>query len=237
MKVLILLLSLSLSLSLSALGAMKKSGEIVPAFEFKDKNIIEFLSEAASILNIQFNFSKDTIGIDQKISMKINNPLTIKEFKEILYTVLSERGFTIDEDVNNYWIYSERDVRYMPSFIVAGDLGEINTRHVLYVHNLKYPVGHLISRNLRPFVSRYGRVIDIKNSNTLIISDRKTNIVKIKTIIDQMDKKLAFDNYVKEKTQAKPLRLDDYNKLLEKNKLLEISEKAMLDQLSKKEHK
>lgn len=214
-KFLVLLLSFQINASI-----IKKGDAIVP-FEIKDQSLINFLGEYANSMGVQINFTKDTIKLQDKVSLKINKTISLKDFREIIYTVLSTRGYTMDEDGKNYWVYSERDVRYMPSQIVYDQLDDINAKHVLYVHTLKYPIGNLIARNLRPFVSRYGRTIDIRNSNTLIVSDRKTNIVKIKTIIEQMDKKTAFDNYIASKIHEPTKRLGDYNELLEKYKILE----------------
>jgi general secretion pathway protein D len=44
-----------------------------------------------------------------------------------------------------------------------------------------------IARNFRPFMSRYGRIIDLKQTNTIIISDTGTNIHRLEKLIKFLD--------------------------------------------------
>lgn len=52
---------------------------------------------------------------------------------------------------------------------------------------LKYVESYDIARNLRPFITRYGRVIDEKNANTIILADTGKNIHRIHKLIEKLD--------------------------------------------------
>ena len=44
-----------------------------------------------------------------------------------------------------------------------------------------------IARNFRPFMSRYGRIIDIKQTNTIIIADTGSNINRLAKMVKFLD--------------------------------------------------
>ena len=86
-----------------------------------------------------------------------------------------------------YKIMNIRDIRYVPTKIYTGSYTPDTERHVMKVISLKNVDANEISRNFRPFMSRYGRIIDIKQTNTVIISDTGANISRLEKLIKFLD--------------------------------------------------
>ncbi len=101
-------------------------------------------------------------------------------------------------------IIPARDIRYtgdLPKYNASkGNLPEIPKHNdyvmLVYKGTLGGMVSH-IARNLRPFMSRYGRVIDMENSQMLIISDTAANIRGYLPIITEADVPMTKENRVK----------------------------------------
>jgi general secretion pathway protein D len=55
------------------------------------------------------------------------------------------------------------------------------------VISLKHVSAAEIARNFRPFMSRYGRIIDIKQTNTIIIADTGSNINRLAKMVKFLD--------------------------------------------------
>ncbi|MFT6068519.1 MAG: general secretion pathway protein D [Bacteriovoracaceae bacterium] len=119
------------------------------------------------------------------------------ENADSLYShILNENGYTriLLEDKKTYRIINARDVRYTPVPQVNGDF---ETKPVLPnttdYHMMSYQMRHPdvsteVTRSLRPFMSRYGRIIDNKVNGTLVVQDTAINLKRLYGLIKQMDK-------------------------------------------------
>lgn len=102
------------------------------------------------------------------------------------------------KDKDTYQIINARDIRYtahLPSFFAnkntndallpanSGDWGELIYKTITTKVNRSSD----IARNLRPFMSRYGRVIDDPMSGVIIIRDNLANIHQMLPIIRKLD--------------------------------------------------
>ena len=101
------------------------------------------------------------------------------------------------KDANIYEIINARDVRYVanvPSYKANketnDELPAVNSAdpvELIYETKNGAKRASEIARNLRPFMSRYGRVIDHDNSGTLVIRDSVATAHKLLALIRQMD--------------------------------------------------
>lgn len=99
------------------------------------------------------------------------------------------------KDKNSYRLINARDIRYatMPSYNATktsnDELPPTNSSdYVQIVYQSAHGPHRIaeIARNLRPFMSRYGRVIDV-NTGLIIIADNLTNGERLLGMIRKMD--------------------------------------------------
>lgn len=118
------------------------------------------------------------------------------ENADSLYShILNENGYTrvLLDDGRTYRIINSRDVRYTPvpqvtsNYDKAPQLPNTSDYHMM-TYTLKYPlISKEMTRSLRPFMSRYGRIIDNKVGGTIIVQDTALNLKRIYGLIKQMD--------------------------------------------------
>lgn len=135
----------------------------------------------------------------QRVRVEFKEKLSSLEFEQVLYTLLSEFGMTMRGDDGDFiTIIDERDMRYLPGKFYQKNIPD-SSQYVFYAHKLKYPVASEISRNLRPFMSRYGRVIDIKYGNLIIINDKANVVKRMVELFEKIDTKETFERLKKNK--------------------------------------
>jgi len=102
--------------------------------------------------------------------------------------VADQTGYTIlkNEKLNQIEVINSRDIRYRGGKIYT-EIKDVprDYNHVQFVTRLNFIEASEVSRNMRPFMSRYGRVIDEKNANTLIIADTGKNIHRLAELISK----------------------------------------------------
>lgn len=158
--------------------------EIVEPKDYVDKDIMEITREVQELTGINLILDKDVKG---KVSISFSTPITVGDFWKAYLTALDMAGFTLVKSGAFYKIINTRDVRYSPTKIYTGSYTPETDAHVMKVMALKHVDAAEISRNFRPFMSRYGRIIDLKQTNTIIISDTGTNINRLEKLIKFLD--------------------------------------------------
>lgn len=115
-------------------------------------------------------------------------------------------------------VISSRDLRYatLPVYTNILDVPETD-EGIQYNYTSKYYGSEDVVNILRPFLSRYGRVISSKSSNTIHISETGKNVKRLVKIIQAMDN---------EETLKSKKEVDEIN---EKNKKLISKDKGYLD--------
>lgn len=158
--------------------------EIVEPKDYVDKDIMEITREIQELTGINLILDKDVKG---KVSISFSTPITVGDFWKAYLTSLDMAGFTLVKSGAFYKVINTRDVRYSPTKIYTGSYTPETDAHVMKVMALKHVDAAEISRNFRPFMSRYGRIIDLKQTNTIIISDTGTNINRLEQLIKFLD--------------------------------------------------
>lgn len=158
--------------------------EIVEPKDYVDKDIMEITREIQELTGINLILDKDVKG---KVSISFSTPITVGDFWKAYLTSLDMAGFTLVKSGAFYKVINTRDVRYSPTKIYTGSYTPETDAHVMKVMALKHVDAAEISRNFRPFMSRYGRIIDLKQTNTIIISDTGTNINRLEKLIKFLD--------------------------------------------------
>lgn len=152
-----------------------------------------------------------------------NFAVTKENADDFISEALNLAGFTrIPSLSKDTWIViNARDVRYHATPHFSGDLNLIpnNFDHVTVQikPKNKYIVSS-ITRNFRPFMSRYGRIIDFKHSGEILIADSAKNVRRLLKIIEKSDREPTakeikeYEKSEKRSQKLKELRIKYGNK-------------------------
>ena len=218
MKYLFLLL-----VSFQAYGALKVSGEDVLPFNNPKYPIKELIKDYAEFMKLNVTYASSMIK-NETVHIELNTKTPKAEFKKIFYEALYTLGYSPNEDMDVLWINESRDNRYLVSRVYTDGTFPKDASFSTVVYKLKYPLSAEIARNLRPFMSRYGRVIDLNDARTILIHDRGDNAERlIKTIVN-MDTEDAYKNILAFKPEKDE---DEGNPLKEKVMELEVEKKIL----------
>jgi general secretion pathway protein D len=158
--------------------------EIITSFDFPDTDIMEITRHMQKLTGINLILDKDVKG---KVSITAPTAITVGDAWKAYLAALNMAGYTIVKAGAFYKIINARDVRYVPTSIYTGAYTPDTEAHLMKIISLKNVDAGEISRNFRPFMSRYGRIIDIKQTNTIIISDTGSNITRLERLIKFLD--------------------------------------------------
>ena len=221
-------------LSITAHAGIKVSGDMVQPFKSSAYPMRELIKDYAEMTSTHILYSDKTVEPKETVQVQLKQAMSREDFKKIFYTLLSAHGLSPMESSGFLWIGPSRDNRYLPGPVYTDDSYPRDPSFMLVVHTLKYPLGSSITRNLRPYMSRYGRVINFSDARTIILSDLGDNIARLVKLVESMDTELAYQQVLKEKPKApevdtaiqeKIVGLELENKILEK-KYLELKEQA-----------
>jgi general secretion pathway protein D len=158
--------------------------EIITSFDFPDTDIMVMTRHMQKLTGINLILDKDVKG---KVSITAPTAITVGDAWKAYLAALNMAGYTLVKSGAFYKIINARDVRYVPTEIYTGSYTPNTESHMMKVLALKNVDASEISRNFRPFMSRYGRIIDIKQTNTIIISDTGSNIARLERLIKFLD--------------------------------------------------
>lgn len=151
--------------------------EVVTNFDFPDVTLEELTKQMQKLTGI--NLIMDGKGLKGKISITAPTPITMGDAWKAYLTALEVNGFALVNSGNFYKIVPTRDIRYTPTKIYTGNYTPNTDNYVMRILPLKNIDSTEVTRSFRPFMSRYGRIIDIKQTNTIIVQDTGTNINRL----------------------------------------------------------
>lgn len=158
--------------------------DIITSFDFPNTDIMELTRHMQKLTGINLILDKDVKG---KVSITAPTPITVGDAWKAYLAALNMANYTMVKSGAFYKIINARDVRYVPTKIYTGVYTPETEAHIMKVMALKNVNVSEITRNFRPFMSRYGRIIDIKQTNTIIISDTGANIARLEKLIKFID--------------------------------------------------
>lgn len=211
-------------LSLSAQAAFKTEGEFVLPISRKDYPLTQLIQDYAEFMNLSVTYKKSVFPEGRKVHLELNQKLNKEELRKIVYAVLSAEGYTVSDEQGFLWIMNSRDIRYASRPLATTESFNKDSSFGLVLIQLKYPLSTAITRNLRPMLSRYGRVIDFSDGKSLIVSDEGTSIDRIIKVVRLMDTKEAFErllNDVPKPKEEDPKMLERIVELEQEKKILE----------------
>jgi general secretion pathway protein D len=158
--------------------------EIVESFDFPDTDIMEITRHMQKLTGINLILDKDVKG---KVSIIAPTPITVGDAWKAYLAALNMAGYSLIKTGAFYKVINARDIRYTPTKIYTGNYTPDTENYVMRVISLKHVSAAEIARNFRPFMSRYGRIIDIKQTNTIIIADTGSNINRLAKMVKFLD--------------------------------------------------
>ncbi len=193
MKSVKLMLLLVMGLSIVSIQAKEK------------RKLREMISKATEVTGINYLLPKDFKG-DFETSKEIK--ITQQNADEIISLALNRNGYTrikINETLSS--IITTRDIRYEATEIYKGSKSgalQVPMTHDYFMLEYNFEnegISTSIVRSLRPFISRFGRIIDIKRSNKIILQDTGTQINRLINVIRSIDKAKSEDQLEREEEQ------------------------------------
>jgi general secretion pathway protein D len=158
--------------------------EVVTSFDFPNTSLVDLTKHMQKLTGINLILDKDLKG---KVSIMAPSPITVGDAWKAYLTALNINGYTLVKSGAFYKIVNARDIRYTPTKIYTGNYTPDTENYVMRILPLKNIDSTEVTRSFRPFMSRYGRIIDIKQTNTIIVQDTGSNINRLVRLIQFID--------------------------------------------------
>ncbi len=228
MKILIILMLLSNH----AFAVLKIRDNAVQPFTSNDMRLAEFVEFYANTYQVTLTAGSKIKLQKYKVNLVINSALSKAEMTDLLDTVLEHNGLTRISDGVGYSIINSRDIRYLPVATYNSSDNPGGKKFVLVYHKMKYPLGRKVSRSLRPFISRYGRVVNFSDGKSLIIADYGENIKRLIKVVDSVDNKESYKVYLAKK-ESKKIKDPKTEKLRKEILDLKMENNILIEQVVK----
>ena len=158
--------------------------EVITSFDFKDTSLKDLTDHMQKLTGLNLILDKDLKG---KITISAPTPITVGDAWQAFLAALNMNGLSLVKSGAFYKIVKSRDIRYIPTKIYTGNYVPDTENYMMKIISLKNINSTEVSRSFRPFMSRYGRIIEIKQTNTIIIQDTGSNINRLMRLIKFID--------------------------------------------------
>jgi len=158
--------------------------EIVENFDFDNVSVVDLTKHMQKLTGINLIIEKELKG---KISISASSAITVGDAWKAYLTALNINGYTLVKSGAFYKIVQSRDIRYTPTKIYTGDYVPDTENYIMKIIPLQNISSAEVTRSFRPFMSRYGRILDLKQTNTLIVQDTGDNINRLTRLIRFID--------------------------------------------------
>jgi len=193
----IIVLMVALSISLFAREQVNVS--------FSDLAINDFIKLISKVTN-------KNILINNRINGKVNfvstTPIYDDELMGILVAVLESKGYTLVQDGSIYQVVRSSDAAKHNVKVVSGNKnasGSLMVTQTIKIHNENVDV---VAAKIRYLISKTAKLMTMRESNTILITDYPKNIETIKEVIRSLEvkKEQIVEIYPLKNTEAKKLQ-------------------------------
>lgn len=170
-----------------------------------------FVEKVSKMTGVQYIYPSEFKG---KVKLSNNFSLNKKNADSTLSYILSLNGYTRVSHTDGVMkIVQSRDIRYTPTKLSSTNKKVPpkilkNYDYSMMEYTMETP-GYTteITRSLRPFMSRYGRIIDLKYANKLLIQDTGVNLYRLYGLIRGMDTSPKNGNWKEDRDFSRKLKL------------------------------
>ncbi len=158
--------------------------EVITSFDFPNISLTDLTKHMQKLTGINLILDKELKG---KISIVAPVPITVGDAWKAYLAALNINNYSVVKSGAFYKIVGTRDIRYTPTEIYTGTYTPNTENYIMKIVPLKNISAAEIVKSFRQFTSRYGRLIEISQTNTLIIQDMGTNINRLMSLIKFID--------------------------------------------------
>ena len=158
--------------------------EIITNFNFQDTSLLELTKYMQKLTGINLIWDKEIKG---KMTLLAPSPITVGDAWKAYLTALSANGYILVKSGAFYKIVSSNTARSNPTKIYTGAFTPLVENFLMKVVPIKHIKSSEILRNFRPFTTKNGRIINIEQTNTIIILDTGLNTNRLVKLIRLLD--------------------------------------------------
>ena len=158
--------------------------EVVTSFDFPDTSLSDLTKHMQNLTGINLIIDKDLKG---KISISTPSPITVGDAWKAYLTALNMNGYTLVKTGAFFKIVQTRNIRYNTTKIYTGPYSPNTENYIMKVIPLKNINATEVGRKFRPFMTRHGRIIDIPQTNTILILETGVNVGRIMRMLSILD--------------------------------------------------
>lgn len=166
--------------------SLAKSGDRMVTLDFNNVDLQTFVKFISELTGKNF-------VIDEKVQGKVTvispTKISVDDAYQVFLTVLDLKGFTAVGENKVIKIFPSREAKQSGVSIVTDEkpLPE-DENYETRVLRLNYISASEISRLIAPLISKDGSSIPYPQTNTLILTDIKSNMAKLLELIEELDK-------------------------------------------------
>ena len=158
--------------------------EIIEKFEFNDVSLQDLTKHMQKLTGINLIIDKELKG---KITISASTAITVGDAWRAYLSALNTGGYSLIKKGAFYSVVQTRDIRYTTTKIYQGDFIPNTENYIMKIFPLENISVKELTRSFRPFMTRYGRIIDVPQTNTVIIQDTGTNVNRLASLIKFID--------------------------------------------------
>lgn len=162
-------------------------GKNVPAAQFEDIGLQDFIKFVAMRENLNITYSQNAIPKNLKITLYSPSALTNRDLLKIFYSVLKENNIVATQQGNTILLSRYNSARAIGGKYVSkpSSLSQ-NTLSTVIIRLKNFGVMNMAS-TIRHVMSPYGILDVIKPINTIVITDTKYRIDQISKLLRSLD--------------------------------------------------
>ncbi len=166
--------------------SLAKSGDRMVTLDFNNVDLQTFVKFISELTGKNFVLDEKVQG---KVTVISPTKISVDEAYQVFLTVLDLKGFTAVGENKVIKIFPSREAKQSSVSVVTDEkpLPE-DENYETRVLRLNYISASEISRLIAPLISKDGSSIPYPQTNTLILTDIKSNMAKVLELIAELDK-------------------------------------------------
>ncbi|MBL8992887.1 MAG: hypothetical protein JNM63_06070 [Spirochaetia bacterium] len=202
-------------------------GTLLASFTFaargdnEEISILEFFNtDVQQVINYVAEITGYTIVMDPsvrgKVSISTKEKVTVKKSIELIQSLLQNLGYTLEGTGTILKVVPLKDISLLKDLYTnISQFPPTENRILTLIRQVQGANGDSLLKNIKPFLSKYGNIIYDPNSQKLLLSDFKENLLSINKLIDQLDVSAAEEEGYSEIVTLKNIETDQLVKILQ----------------------